>query len=281
MTEYMPYLPPEGKGWKKRFEITIPLLLLILVLIVVGWKMGWLAGLPFIGGWFGGQVSNVLIVGDDQTIALELDRMKTELSLNYEVFKATDIATLRDPGYLNKYNIIILTEQAGTDATYLPSIFRGYLNSYMGGNGKLIYFGVAGSRDPADAGVNGWASMTYIQTSCARSGETNNLCDSSQSKDTHTVNMVDLRVRDTTHPMTLEFGASIPLSVAGLAYAKVNSRVTPLVYLEVTLANQTAPLSYPGIIESSSGLTGKVIYFAYHPASQPTVFKNTMSYLIG
>ena len=47
MSEYMPYLPPE-EGWKKRFEITIPILLLILVFLVIAWKVGWLASIPVI-----------------------------------------------------------------------------------------------------------------------------------------------------------------------------------------------------------------------------------------
>ncbi len=280
MTEYMPYLPPEQKGWKKRFEITIPLLLLLLVLIVVAWKLGWLAGLPFIGGLFGGHVTNVLVVGDDQTIALELDRMKTELAINYEVFKESDIASLRDPAYLGKYGIIILTESAGSNAANLPATFRGYLNTYMANSGKLLLFGIAGSRDPADVGINGWSSMDYVPVSCGRNGETNNLCDTATSTTEHTTDMLSLRVSDTNHPITREFSTSIPIPVAGLEYAMVNSRNTPLVFLEYSPAGQ-APLSYPGLVEGNVGFTGKVIYFAFHPASQPTLFKNSMKYLTG
>ena len=66
MAEEYPYIPYEEEGWKKRFELTIPILLLILVLFVLAWRLGWLANVPIIGDLLGGKnVANILVVGQD------------------------------------------------------------------------------------------------------------------------------------------------------------------------------------------------------------------------
>jgi len=40
---------PEKSNWKKKYELSIPILLLILVIGVLAWQMGWLNFIPGIG----------------------------------------------------------------------------------------------------------------------------------------------------------------------------------------------------------------------------------------
>jgi hypothetical protein len=280
MSEYMPYLPPE-EGWKKRFEITIPILLLILVFLVIAWKVGWLASIPVIGDFFKAKVTNVLVVGEDPSITMQLDTIKRDMALNYEVLKATDLDSVRDPAYIAKYNLVILTEYAynSSEATpYLPAIFRGYLNSYMQGSGKLIVIGLAGSRDPASADTNAWAVMDYVPVAC----KTSKPCDPSDVNvrvaNVPVTDRLTLKVRDVNNPVLKEFGTSLafPSSVSSLNYYTIvnNKGGTELVTLEDTVGATT--LAYPALVESSGTLGSKTIYFSFHPASHPALFRNVI-----
>lgn len=284
MRQDIPYIPyGDESGWKRRFEITIPILLLILVFFVLSWKLGWLAGIPFIGQWFGGEkVMNILVVGDDSEITKSLDEIRTAVSLNYQVVDGTDINNIRDPNYLSSYDIIILTESIGSDATYLPTIFRDYLSQYLSGNGKLLLFGVAGSRDPAELSTDGWVQHgmdSYVPVKCRTA-----FCDSSLvpdgSKDEHAYDQVTMKISDINHPILREFVTTVDFSAgATVEYTITNADVTPISMIEVVVGAQT--LSYPGIVVDSFGLGGKVVYFAYHPSRTPTVFKNAIEYLRG
>ena len=91
------YLPYGESGWKKRFEVTIPILLLILVFFVLAWKLGWLCSVPVIGNYAcGGDVINVLVLGDDPDITKSLDELKVGIALNYKVYSPEEIEELRN-----------------------------------------------------------------------------------------------------------------------------------------------------------------------------------------
>ncbi len=269
------------EDWKKRFEVTIPILLLVLVLLVLAWKLGWLCGIPVVGAKLcGGEVINVLIIGNDPDVAQMLDQMKVEEPISYEIFTLEDMKNLRDPSYLDKYDLFILTEKVYEDhPSYLPSLFRNYLAQRLSNNGKLIVIGIAGSRDPEEPASNGWKAGLdkFIPVTC-----TTGLCDESNSKDVHATSIVDLKINDINHPMLKEFGMTASISEgASIQYSLVNvdNEGKVLVTLEVQAGAET--LAYPAIVEGTHGLTGKTIYFAYHPARTPRIFKNAVDYLMG
>lgn len=277
----IPYIPYDEGGWKKRFEITIPILLLILVLFVLAWKLGWLMGIPFLGDFLGGEkVANILIVGQDNNIATTLDQVRTGVSVNYEILDSTEIENIRDPDYLKTYNIIILTESIDPDnPTYIPAVFRSYVKEYLAGNGKLILFGVAASRDPVEPSTNVWEGIldAYVPVSC-KTG----LCDATNSMDEAAYDMVSLKLDNINHPVLREFSPGPATFTTGqtIEYALVNAdRGTKIATIEVEAG--TATLAYPGIVEKSYGLGGKSYYFAYHPSRTPTIFKNIITDLRG
>jgi len=281
MAEDYPYYDYE-EGWKKKFEATIPILLLILVVLVLAWKMQWLCGLPVVGAVCSSPVSNILIVGNDPDIAMTLDEIKVGLPLNYEVFTLDDINNLRDASYLNNYDLIILTEKIDpNNPAEMPSLFREYLSDYLANNGKLILYGIAGSRVPGEPFANGWKQANidkYIPVTCTTGS---GLCDASESKDTRALQLVTLKINDIHSPILQEFGMSANFTQgASIDYAIVNvDEGRKLATIEVKTTGNT-PLAYNAIVESSHGLTGKTIYFAYNPSRTPTIFKNAIKYLL-
>lgn len=273
------YAPYEEGGWKKRFEMTIPILLLILVLIVLAWKLQWLCGIPVIGEIAcGGAVSNILVVGDDANIRASLDEIKVGMPINYEVFAASDINGLRDADYLKKYDLIILTESAGDTRSDLPSLFRSYLSSYLANNGKMIMFGLAGSTDPAEPSANGWSQSgigPYIPVLCKTV-----ICNE-ESITTATADISALKPMDINNDMVKEFGMTIPITGETLEFADVNvDSGKPILNLEVNYGPNNVR-SYAALVDASHGVSGKTIYFAYHPSRTPTIFKNAVKYILG
>ncbi|MEM0372555.1 MAG: hypothetical protein QXO69_01805 [archaeon] len=273
------YAPYEEEGWKKRFEMTIPILLLILVLIVLAWKLGWLCSIPVIGDVAcGGTVSNILVVGDDANIRASLDELKVGMPINYEVMTEADIKGLRDPNYLRKYDLVILTESAGGARSDLPALFRSYLSSYLANNGKMIMFGLAGATDPAEPSANGWIQRgigPYIPVTCKTM-----IC-SEASIRTATADISALKPLDITNPMVQEFGMTIPVTGNTIEFADVNvDEGKPVLNLEVDYGPDNVR-SYPALVDSTHGVSGKTIYFAYHPSRTPTIFKNAVKYALG
>lgn len=252
---------------------------MILVLFVLAWRLGWLANVPVIGDLLGGKkVANILVVGQDADIARLLDEVRPGISVNYEILDQAGIDSVRDPAFLKKYDIIILTENAGADRTMLPAIFRNYLSQYLAGSGKMILIGVAGSRDPADPSINGWIQSgmdAYIPVTC-KTG----LCDATNSVDFSAFDQVTMKVRNINHQVLKEFGNVVTLtSGQTVEYAIVNAKVEPLAVLEINAGSTV--LSFPALVEESFGLGGKTVYFAYHPSRTPTLFKNVITYLRG
>jgi len=278
MQEEMPYYDYE-EGWKKRFELTIPLLLLVLVVLVLAWKMQWLCGVPGLGAVAcGGSVHNILIIGNDPNIELMLNDVG--LNFNHEVLNPDEIASLRDADYLKKYDLIILTENTGLNGKkdVLPNAFRGFLAQALV-NKKFILFSGAGTKDTAEPYLNGWTADgmgNFVPVSCKTVD-----CD----LDSHSVSQMKFRILDTSSPIFEGYNPTQPINISGTGsfeYLPVNlngGNVHALGVIESEVGTQT--LSDYGIVEGSSGVTGKTIYFAYNPSRTPTIFKNVVEYLLG
>lgn len=269
-------------GARKRYELTIPILLLILVFLVVAWKVNWL---PDWFGIFGGGGYNILIVGQDPNIEASLLEMRQDMSINYKILDLAEIADIGTASYLDEYNLIILTESLGPGPADMPAVFRGFIETSLSKNKDLIVFGIAASRDPADPGINGWGGGMdqYIPVECKQS---NNVCDSVTSVEEYATNNIKLKINDPgyNHAILEGYTLTVPItSGASLRFANVNPDEggNPLASLEVEVGGST--VTYPAIIENAYGIAGagRVVYFAYHPSKTPTVFKNTIQYLGG
>ena len=209
--------------------------------------------------------------------------VKKELPINYETVTLDDIKDVRDPKYLSNYDLIILTESLEENPTYLPALFRGYLSDYMKNGGKLILYGVAGSRDPAEPSSDGWKQHNmdaYVPVSCTSN---QGLCDAQESKDSVDVTSVNLKSKDIEHPILREFGTTIDVQdvtnsqFIDFTIVKADNKGKVLALLEIDADGKIR--SYPAIVEQT-GFTGpKTIYFAYHPSNTPTLFKNTLQYM--
>lgn len=270
----IPYYGYE-EGWKKRFELTIPILLLVLVLLVLALKMGWLCAIPGISDIAcGGTVSNVLIIGDDRNVELMLSDVG--LSLNHEIMNADEISALRDATFLEKYDLIILTEETSNTKGALPNAFRGYLAQSLP-NKKFILFGIAGHFDTGEPTLNGWTASgmgNYVPVNCKTVD-----C----ATDSHSVSQMSFRIQDIEHTVFDGYNPTQAIPITGTAsfeYLPVNlAGGNSLGVIESEVG--TATLSEFGVVEGSNGITGKTIYFAYHPSRTPTIFKNTINYLLG
>ena len=277
MQEEVPYYDYE-EGWKKRFELTIPLLLLILVVLVLAWKMQWLCGVPGLSGIAcGGAVHNVLVIGDDPNVELMLSDVG--LNFNHEILMPKEINNLRDPDYLKKYDLIILTENTGLNGEkdVLPNAFRGYLAQALV-NKKFILFKAAGSKDSNEPSINGWTAGglgEFVPVSCKTTD-----C----KMDSHSVSQMKFMVQDVNNPIFQGYNPTEPIGISGegnFEYLPVNlvGNARSLGVIESQVGSQT--LSEYGVVEGSSGVTGKTIYFSYNPARTPTLFKNAVKYLLG
>ena len=273
----IPYYGYE-EGWKKRFELTIPILLLVLVLLVLAWKMQLLCGIPGIGDIAcAGTISNVLIIGDDRNVELML--ADVGLKLNHEVMNMDEISSLRDASVLDKYDLIILTEETSTTKGALPSLFRNYLAQSLP-NKKFILFGKAGHFDTAESTFNGWIANgmdAFIPVSCKRVD-----CE----LDFHSVSQMSFRIQDINHDVFDGFNPTQAIPIEGTAsfeYLPVNvAGGNNLAVIEAEYNPVTeSVISDFAVVEGSNGITGKTIYFAYHPSRTPTIFKNTINYLLG
>ncbi len=278
--DYIPY--EEDTGWKRRFELTIPILLLILVLFVLAWRLNWLASVPVIGDILGGaKVANILVVGQDNDVVKLLDQVRPDLTINYEVLTSDQVNNIRDSTFLKKYDIIILTEYAGGNfpdsRAALSSVFRSYLSKYLESSGKLILIGIAGSRDPAEPTSVGWVQWgmdRFLPVSCKSS-----LCNVNTSIDVEPTDISTLKIRDLSNPALKEFGPTAQFSGGGtVEYALVNCE-GKLVDLEIKQGS--TPIANCAIAEKPFGLGGKTVYFAYNPSRTPTIFKNILAYLRG
>lgn len=265
-------------------EGAIPIILLLIVFLVIGWKLNWLAGIPFIGSLFKTNI-NVLVLGTDPTLAQTLDQLKSDLPINTLFLDSATIAQIQDPEYLKKYDVVILSEGDGTTVE-LPYLMLSHLSNYLRGGGNLILYGRAGSQVVGDPNANGWETAglgEFIPVRCTN-GPKPNLCgpDSTTGVPASKVTMLPKRM---DHPIMKGQALSVEFCKAGtpecaqlVSYTTVNPRGEEIAVLSVSLMKT---VSEPAIVESGSLLGGKTIYFAYHPAKLPALLRNAIAHTVG
>jgi len=269
---------------ERKFDLTIPILLLILVGLVVAWKVGWLANIPIINQLLGGQTLSILVVGNDLDITADLEEMSTELNINYKVIEEAELKDIRTVDYLNQYGMVILTENIYDSPAELDGSFRILLSKYLDGGKKLILYGVAGSRDPQEE-VSGWVANgmnKFVPVECK---SVDRLC---EPEDSGTVTQFlkessSLKIYPDgyNHPITDGYTTTINfLTSEGTVDVTIINVVTGAQKL-VGIEDEVTGGAYPAVVEMGSGVGGKTVYFAYNPSNTPTLFKNTIKYMLG
>jgi len=277
---------PYGYEPERKFDLTIPILLLILVFLVVAWKVGWLANIPVLNSILGGQTLSILIVGNDADIKADLDEMATELNINYKVIEQAELSDIRNVDYLNNYGMVILTENIYDNPAELSGSFRALLGKYLNGGRKLILYGVAGSRDPQE-GISGWVANDMNKFVPVECRTVDKLCDPADPETVMSFSKSTAKLKiypaGANHPITDGYTTTINfLTGTGSVDIAIVNTVTgasKLVAIEDEVDDVS--YSYPAIVEISSGVGGKTVYFAYHPSNTPTIFKNTIKYMLG
>ena len=273
MSEEMPYIPYGEEGeWKKRFEMTIPILLLILVLVIVAWKLGWLAGVPILNQFFKSPSIDIAIIGNDQNIVKTIETdIRRDLPVNIRVYTASDLYGVRDAAEFAKYSMIIMTEGQDGDTIELERFTLDYLKSFVDSGKPAIIIGLAGSRVTGSPQGSGWTVLEFVPAKCkaARCEEYN-----------ATYDRLTMYVKDVNHQILKEFVEPLNFSSGRLVtYTMVNpENGVSILDMEIT----TGADVYTGtaLVERSVGYgQGRVLYFGFHPSLYSPLLYNSIKYL--
>jgi hypothetical protein len=279
MSEEMPYIPYGGEGeWKKRFEMTIPILLLILVLVIVAWKMEWLAGVPFFGCLLGGGTTNIAIIGNDQNIVKTIDTViKKDLPVNYMVFNKADldrVAYQTGGSEFEKYDMIILTEGQDGDTIALEQKTLEQLADFVNSGKPAIVIGLAGNKvESSNNQGSGWSVLGFVPATCQSIN-----CEVSAA----TFDRINMYPMDINNPILKEFPGSLNFSSGQITYTIVNAAegATPILSMAISTGVEVPAYSGYAMIERSGSLgSSKVMYFAFQPSLYPPLLYNTIKNL--
>lgn len=266
---------PEENRWKKKYEVTIPILLLILVGVVLAWQMGWLAEL----GLFGRGPVDVIILGEDSGLEYRLDEVKA-VPVNYDTIDLETMEGIRDPAYLDDFDIIIITEEIGEQPGELPGLFRNHVSLRLEDGANLILYGVAGSIDTGPEDVDGWVQHgmdRFVPVTCGR------VRTCPQEKSNYSVHITDLKFEDMNHDIFEGLGVKTEFTGEGpIQYSEgVNPVSGAETIASIEVETEVGTTAETGIVERSySGVKrGRAIYFGYHPSRTPLIFENTIEYL--
>ena len=282
MSDY--YDPNEENDLKSRFEVTIPLLLLILILFVLAWRFGWLAGIPLVGDLLGGKTVNIAIIGEDPdiTLALESDARKY-LSVNYRVFASDELFNARGTGEDNPfsgYNMMIITE-GGAENDYPTRKLNWWtyeqINEFASGNPVMVIMQAATGVE-GDIYGNGWSRLGFVPVQCTVPGQCTTKSKGWQQDaklvtafpQTHPMlNKVDWPIYFEQKNNLVEFVEIIPKPAA-----------TTLINIEYRLG-EAPDEQYPTVpvIVEGSGNLANYLYFAFHPRHRPSVLTEALRYL--
>jgi len=275
------YYEEEG-GWKKNFEIVIPVILLIVVLVILGWNMGWLAGIPVLGNLFGTAQVNTLIVGDDGTISdIIQTQLAAEYAINVEIMTPQEISEKLDPTFIEKYNLLIMTEGSNGEGLSMPRKALDNIRHYHSTGKPILFIGRSGYLVTGSTQERGWSVLGFVPVQCVDEVEE---CDSTTGTFTGGWAQVSgyantfMYSRSTDHPLSsglkdkLEFGSS----AGNIHYVKVAPTTGTEVWQLETEAGRV-----PGVVYSTGVTGGKVAYFALHPKDQIPLLRNAIKTLTG
>jgi len=270
MSEEMSYTDYEGSDMKKRFEMTIPILLLILVFVVVGWQLKWFAGIPLLSQFFHGPNIDIAVIGNDQSLVRALEDIRKDLPINLYVFNKSNLYNIRDPAKFAEYDMIILTEGQDGDTIDLEATTLDYLNSFVASGKPAIVIGLAGSKVTNSTAASGWIKLGFVPVKCKTT---------SCSSVSVSFNRLTMFVKDINHPILKEFVEPLVFQNGGsVIYAMINpEQGVSILDMEIETGAQT--YDNAALVERTGSTGGKVMYFAFHPSLYQPLLYNTIKYL--
>lgn len=174
----MAYLPDEYGGYsggRKRFDILIPVLLLIVVgIVILGKTTTMFCGTPLLGGLFcGGQQVNIAVIGSfnptgdpsgTETVGatwVKAPEMQNWLdgkygaayNVQYQVYTPESLEFLRE-NLLTDYDMIVLVGER-----QYTRMAKDAVENYLKSGGNVLLIGDAALVDPDDAAYTGWGKM--------------------------------------------------------------------------------------------------------------------------
>ncbi len=271
----MPYVPYGEEGeWKKRFEMTIPILLLILVLVIVAWKMDWLSSIPFFSGFFKGPNIDIAVIGNDQNLIKTIDTdIRSTLPVNYQVFTKADLSHTYDCAIFNGYDMLILTEGQDGDTMDLSQFtLSECLNNFVASGKSAIVIERAGTRVTGDNASSGWINLGFVPAVCRGS----TLCINDATSLSY--DRINMYVKDINNPITKEY-SSEPINFQGpgqIEFVDINPTNGANTLLQAEIVSGADTSVKDALIQSASG---KVIYFAFNPSLYPPLLYNAIKNL--
>ncbi len=273
----------EEGGWKKSLEVVIPVILLIVVLVLVASYLGFLKGIPIVGGLFGAGNINVLLIGDDGTIYEILEKqLAPDMPINVETLTPEQLAEHRESSFIEKYNILILTEGSDGQGLSMPYNALQHIKYYQSRGGAVIMIGRAAYKVTDEPQTRGWDVLGFVPVDCV-SDELSN-CDSDSGtfqaswtriSTPHNTELYVLDKSVTGLTQGLNDKLSFETATGNIHYVKV----TPKAKQVWSLKTDTEEV--PGVVYADNIGSGDVVYFAFHPKDQVPLFRNAIKTVTG
>lgn len=268
MSEEMSYIPSgEESDWKKRFEMTIPILLLILIFVIVAAKMEWLVGVPVLGDLFKDPNIDIAIIGNDQNLVkvIETD-IRKNLPVNIHTYTKADLYGIRDASEFSQYDMIIMTEGQDGDTVELERLTLEHLKAFVDSGKPAIILGLAGNKVTDSLESSGWNIMGFVPAACK----------SAQCQETDvSFDRVNMYVLDINHPILKEFVEPLNFQSGQITYNLINPFGGKSI-LDIEIITGADVYTGAALVEKTGG---KIMYFAFHPSLYPPLLHNTIKYL--
>ncbi|MFH0971918.1 MAG: hypothetical protein V1835_05120 [Candidatus Micrarchaeota archaeon] len=259
-------------GRTSHLESSIPLILIIILAIFIAGNFGLVnfSDVPLLGSIFGGKQIKVGVVGSPSPGLKDLLLTKDAQEAGIHMMGILRPESLVASGTLKSFDVVILQGKQVCDRTA-----RRVLTEWVKGGGKLFVIGDACTRVSDDPAAFGWdvggnlgdvmpvkiGGITH-QAEPVRRG-----CSSGM-----------FRFADFAHPI----GAGID----DFHFSGTTIDVTPwtngniVSYIDCSDSGKGNVATTPAIVESTGGLGGKVIYWAYDPGSSSrNLFINALKYV--
>lgn len=262
--------PVAGKS--THLESSIPLILIVILAIFIAGNFGIIdmSSVPLLGSVFGGKAIKVTVIGKPSPDLVS--HITSKDARDAQIWYAGNglRQELLTAGSLKQFDVVILQNIPTCDRNA-----RRVITEWVKGGGKLIVVGDACTRVEGDTAAFGWGVGGLL--SDIMPAVIGGLTSEKEP----------IKFGCSTGVMrVIEFGSPI---VAGIKDERVsvrtievqpnsNSRIIAALDCSDT-SRANAPSTY-AILETTSFLTGKTVYFAYDPgATSRSLFLNTLKYL--
>ena len=291
--EQMPYYLPPEENWKKHFEGLIPILILIVIAVVlVGKTTNYFCSVPGLSDVFCGSGEIKLgLVGDfSDTANTQIKANIFKSVLDSEGGKSTSpiyskkvvVRALEYPqeNLLKQYDVVVV---AGIQN--LTFAARDALGKYVGGGGKVIWIGDAGTRDPLDNLIKGFGEAEFGGYTPVRLAVSGPISGDNLPRKLITEPQLDYFYDD--NPMLKDYVDTFQLNFSEINKDSCNEinalDVVPLGEMIAALSASSGTPWVPAIVERKAGgfAGGNVMFFGYDPGCTRAAVVTTIRYLAG